>query len=116
MPQPSRDDRHLVTTITESVRHVGYAVVEGVLEPGFLQATRAAMYRVQKLIEQELSAERLRKAGELGILRLMMKYDEHFLAFLEIPEVLAVLDRTVSETCVLHTQNGFILPSTVRKG
>ena len=111
MPAISRDDPHAIAAISESVRHVGYAVVEGVLEPAFIEATREAMYRVQTLIERELGTERLRRAGELGILRLMMKYDDHFLAFLEFPEVLAVLDQTVSETCVLHTQNGFILPS-----
>jgi len=40
-----------------------------------------------------------------------MKYDSHFIKFLEIPEVLVVVDKTVSETAVLHLQNGFILPS-----
>src|SRR5215468_8786863 len=41
----------------------------------------------------------------------MLKFDPHFFSFLEIPEVLAVVDRTVSETAILHLQNGFILPS-----
>ncbi|MXI81524.1 hypothetical protein GR254_19405, partial [Mycobacterium tuberculosis] len=32
-------------------------------------------------------------AGEVGVLRLMMKYDPHFFTFLEIPEVLSIVDR-----------------------
>src|SRR5262249_12135988 len=46
-----------------------------------------------------------------GVLRLMMKYAPHFFRFLEIPEVLAVVDATVSPTAIMHLQNGFILPS-----
>ncbi len=69
------------------------------------------MYRVQEKLLSDVGAERLQRAGELGVLRLMPRYDPFFLSFLEIPEVLSVIDHTVSETAILHTQNGFILPS-----
>src|SRR5262249_26669761 len=61
--------------------------------------------------QREVGEERLTRAGELGVMRLPMKFDAHFFKFLELPEVLAVVDRTVSETAILHLQNGFILPS-----
>ncbi len=85
--------------------------MEGVLEGDLLETTRAAMYRAQEAILREVGRERLERAGELGVLRLMLKFEDHFFRFLEIPEVLAVVDATVSETAVLHLQNGFILPS-----
>jgi ectoine hydroxylase-related dioxygenase (phytanoyl-CoA dioxygenase family) len=69
------------------------------------------MYRAQSAIRREVGDERLRRAGEIGVLRLMLKYEPHFLRFLEIPELLAVVDATVSETAIMHLQNGFILPS-----
>jgi len=69
------------------------------------------MYRVQKAIWCDVGQERLIRAGELGVLRVMMKYDLHFLKFLELPEVLDVIDATVSNTAIMHLQNGFILPS-----
>jgi ectoine hydroxylase-related dioxygenase (phytanoyl-CoA dioxygenase family) len=69
------------------------------------------MYVVRDAIHREVGRERLERAGELGVLRLMMKYDAHFLRFLEFPEVLAIVDGTVSATAILHLQNGFILPS-----
>ena len=56
--------------------------------------------------------ERLARAGELGVLRLMLAYDEWFMRFLELPELLAIIDATVSPTAVLHLQNGFVLPPT----
>lgn len=104
------DDNWLSLTL-ESLRDVGYMVLEGVLDNSFLQATRTAIYQVQEKIIQDIGKERLDKAGELGVLRIMMKYDAHFIKFLEIPELLAVVDNTVSNTAILHLQNGFILPS-----
>jgi ectoine hydroxylase-related dioxygenase (phytanoyl-CoA dioxygenase family) len=95
----------------EGLRHVGYAIVANVLDPSFLEATRFAMYDAQKKIRDHVGEERLRNAGELGVLRLLLKYNPHFFKFLEIPEVLAVVNQTLSETAIMHLQNGLILPS-----
>jgi ectoine hydroxylase-related dioxygenase (phytanoyl-CoA dioxygenase family) len=95
----------------EQVRTAGYAVVESVLSESFLNTTREAMYRVQEAIWREVGQERLSRAHESGVLRLMLKYDPHFFKFLELPEVLAVIDGSVSNTAIMHLQNGFILPS-----
>jgi ectoine hydroxylase-related dioxygenase (phytanoyl-CoA dioxygenase family) len=42
----------------------------------------------------------------------MAKFDPFFLRFLELGPVLGVVDATVSETAILHVQNGLILPSS----
>jgi len=94
-----------------AVRTSGYMIVEGVLEPSVVSETRDRMYVVQKRIQEGVGKDRLTRAGELGILRNMMKYDEFFLKYLELPEMLQVVDATVSNTAILHLQNGFILPS-----
>ena len=95
----------------ESVKYVGYMIVEGVLEPDFIEQTKAAIYRAKEHIIQEVGTDRLERAGELGVLRLMLKFDPLFFRLLEIPEVLAVVDNTVSNTAILHLQNGLVLPS-----
>jgi len=95
----------------EGLRHDGFAVVTNVLAPDFLAQTRARMYRAHEAVARQVGRDRLERAGEVGVLRLMCKYDHFFLRYLEVPEVLAVVDRTVSETAILHLQNGFILPS-----
>lgn len=105
------DARWLPFTL-EALRCVGYAVVEGVLSPAFCERTRAAMYRVQARIVEQLGEKRLAAAGERGVLRLMLKEDPLFFEFLEIPELVAVADAIVAETSILHLQNGFILPSS----
>jgi ectoine hydroxylase-related dioxygenase (phytanoyl-CoA dioxygenase family) len=104
-------DLRWLERVLEDLRYVGYSVVERVLDPSFVDETRDAMYRVQERIRDELGEERLARAGELGVLRLMVKYDQHFFRFLELPEVLSVVDGTVSEAAILHLQNGFVLPS-----
>src|SRR5690348_2036752 len=72
----------------------GCVVVEGVLGDDLLARTRAAMYSVQAHIQEEVGTERLERAGEIGVLRLMLKFDPVFVEFLEIPEVLSVVDAT----------------------
>lgn len=107
----SKKDLDWLELTLEAVRHTGFAVVTNVLDSLFIEKTLAAMSRVQEKLREDIGEERLKRAGELGVLRLMPKYDLFFLSFLEIPEVLAIIDRTISETAILHTQNGFILPS-----
>ena len=98
-------------SVTEAIRNHGCAVVEGALTPAMLAETRAAMYRAQEKIHKEVGHERLKLAGELGVLRLPLKFEPIFFSFLEIEALLAVVDNTVSPTAILHLQNGFILPS-----
>jgi ectoine hydroxylase-related dioxygenase (phytanoyl-CoA dioxygenase family) len=94
-----------------AVETQGCCVVEHVLSAGLLDQLRAGMYRAQQGIVREVGEDRLQRAGELGVLRLMFRFDPVFYKLLEVPEVLAVVDGTVSATAILHLQNGFILPS-----
>lgn len=118
MPEGGRGDALLsarqgdwLPKARERLSRDGFAVVADAVDPALLAATPAAMYRVRDRIEEEIGADRLARAGELGVLRLMMRYDPLFRRYLELPAVLAVVDATVSETAILHLQNGFILPS-----
>ncbi|HET9830480.1 MAG TPA: phytanoyl-CoA dioxygenase family protein [Vicinamibacterales bacterium] len=98
-------------TVAEQLVDSGFAIVESVLDRDTLAQTRTRMYAVRDCIAKEVGEDRLQRAGELGVLRLMMRFDPFFFRFLEIPEVLAIVDATVSSTAILHLQNGFILPS-----
>jgi ectoine hydroxylase-related dioxygenase (phytanoyl-CoA dioxygenase family) len=72
------------------------------------------MYAVAAQIRAAVGSARLERAGELGVLRLMLAYDESFCELLELPEVLRLVDATVSATAILHLQNGLILPPQAR--
>jgi ectoine hydroxylase-related dioxygenase (phytanoyl-CoA dioxygenase family) len=106
-----RRDNDWVDQTIAALRYAGCAVVTDVLDDDFLARTREAMYGAQRAIHAEIGHERLDRAGELGVLRLILGFDDHFFRFLELPEVLAIVDDSVSETGILHLQNGLILPS-----
>lgn len=100
-----------IELLKEAIDFQGVVIVENVLEPSIIETTKSELYQVQKEIIRDVGTERLKTAGELGVLRLMFRYSEFFFKYLEIPEVLQVVDATVSNTGILHLQNGFILPS-----
>lgn len=107
----STKDRNWLPLVCEALRYEGCAVVTNALNEVFLEEARRRMYAVREVIVREVGADRLRRAGELGVLRLMLQCDAFFCRFLEVPELLAIVDQTVSPTAILHLQNGFILPS-----
>lgn len=109
MPQQTLTD--LEPLIQKNLSEDGYFILANVLSTEFLTSTKQAMRSAQKKIETEVGTERLKAAGELGVLRLMMKYEPYFFQFLQIPELLSVVDKVLSPTAIMHLQNGFILPS-----
>src|SRR5262249_47959638 len=50
--------------------------------------------------------------GEVAVVRWMLSYEPFFVRYLELPEVLAVVDAAVSPTAILHLQNGLVLPAS----
>jgi ectoine hydroxylase-related dioxygenase (phytanoyl-CoA dioxygenase family) len=106
-----RKDADWLPRALETMRMLGYVAISGALDATRLEHIRKAMYSAQKKIVAEVGADRLQRAGELGVLRLLCKYDQAFLDLLALPELLAIVDATVSPTAILHLQNGFILPS-----
>jgi ectoine hydroxylase-related dioxygenase (phytanoyl-CoA dioxygenase family) len=106
----SRNDPNWLVLATEGLRQLGYAVVTDVLEATTIDRVRAAMYEAQQRIHADVGLERLERAGEVGVLRLIAGYDQVFLDLLAVPEILAVLDSVLGDTAILHLQNGFVLP------
>lgn len=97
--------------VFEGLAFSGYSIVTNVFSETSLNEISEHMYSAKDKIESDIGIERLQKAGELGVLRLMLKYEPYFLTLLETPEILAIVDATIGNTAILHLQNGFILPS-----
>ena len=110
LPTYSSADPDWLPNVLEALRHLGGAVVTDVLSPQLLGRIRAGMYRAQGRLFEEIGAARLARAGEAGVMRVMLRHDPVFAELLELPQLLAVVDATVSDTAILHLQNGFILP------
>lgn len=95
----------------ESVEIEGYAVLLDVLDAGSTARVRAALYEAREKIEHEVGRDRLTRAGEIGTLRLLMKFNDVFFELIQIQPLLDIVDALIGDACILHTQNGFILPS-----
>jgi ectoine hydroxylase-related dioxygenase (phytanoyl-CoA dioxygenase family) len=111
LPRVSAERDGWLEPTLDALRREGCAIVEDALDRDLLEGTRTAMYGARERILSEVGSDRLERAGELGVLRLMLRYDERFFALLENEPVLAIVDETVSPTAILHLQNGLILPS-----
>ncbi len=107
-----RSDNDWLDVTLAALRYDGCAVVRDVLDRETLDETKERMYAVQRQIRVDVGEERLSRARELGVLRLVAKYDPFFFRFLELDPVLSIVDATVSDTAILHVQNGLILPSS----
>jgi ectoine hydroxylase-related dioxygenase (phytanoyl-CoA dioxygenase family) len=94
----------------QAVAQVGCCVVEDVLSERLIEDVSQSLYSVRDAIHAEIGVERLDRAGEIGVLRLMQYYHADFLRFLELPVVTEIIDRALAPTAIQHTQNGFILP------
>ncbi|MCK6484388.1 MAG: phytanoyl-CoA dioxygenase family protein [Phycisphaerae bacterium] len=107
-----RRDPDWLPRVLRALQRDGCAVVEGVLDAGLIDRVVPALYAVRERILDEIGLDRLRRAGELGVLRALPKFDPLFLELIELSEVLAVVDGTVGPTSILHLQNGLLLPSS----
>jgi ectoine hydroxylase-related dioxygenase (phytanoyl-CoA dioxygenase family) len=94
----------------DALKYAGAAILTDVLDSVLLQRIRAAMYVAQARTLEEVGQERLDRAREVGVMRVMLSYDPVFAELLQVPELVAVVDNMVSETAVMHLQNGLILP------
>lgn len=110
-----RSDTPLAQAI-ESLRYQGYAIVPDVVPPQLLAQTRAALYHAKAEVESRVGEDRLRRAGERGVVRIPFLFDDVFYRYLELPEALHVADQVVGETSILHLMNGFVLPSETPSG
>jgi ectoine hydroxylase-related dioxygenase (phytanoyl-CoA dioxygenase family) len=110
IPTTKRGVDGWLATVLEGVHDLGFAIVEDVLDAELIEDVRTALYRAQAGVGGAVGPDRLEQAGEVGVVRLPMLFEPIFYRLLELPDVLTVLDATVSDTAILHLQNGLVLP------
>ena len=95
----------------ESIRHLGYAVVDGAYELGWLENMSAAFERArQRNFAEHGGVEALKAIDEHNTIRLPMAYEAIFLELATNKTVLDICKRLISGYVVLNQQNGLINP------
>jgi ectoine hydroxylase-related dioxygenase (phytanoyl-CoA dioxygenase family) len=110
VPRTRYGDEEWLETALRGLATAGCAVVEGALPPELVERARVGLRRAQQGVLREIGPDRLARAGELGVVRIPMRFDDVFYRLLELPSVLEIVDRALSPTAILHLQNGFLLP------
>jgi ectoine hydroxylase-related dioxygenase (phytanoyl-CoA dioxygenase family) len=105
-----RSDENWLEKTLEGVRMMGCAIVRNVVPPLLIQVLQGVIPKVQTAYHLAVDRARLERAGEIGVIRAPMLFSPEFYRLLELPEVLQVVDRAVSETGILHVQNVLALP------
>lgn len=104
------NDPDWLLLVQEDLLAVGYAVVQGFVPDGLLSRLPNALYAAQRGITALVGEDRLARAGERGVLRLLPQFDPVFTDLLALPNLLTLVDALLSPTAILHLQNGFVLP------
>ncbi len=99
-----------INSIKEKIETQGFAIVPKAFDKDWTELARQRLYLARDQIYAEVGQDRLRAANELGVLRLICKFDDFFLKILEAEVIKCLVDALLGPTSIMHLQNGFILP------
>ncbi|HUP60159.1 MAG TPA: phytanoyl-CoA dioxygenase family protein [Thermoanaerobaculia bacterium] len=110
IPRVSSKAEDRLRQTLEALRSEGCVVLEHVFGAATLARVRESLYRGLELVSETVGAETLDRAGELGVVRAPMLSGPVFFELIAAPEILEIIDATLSPTAIIHLQNGFVLP------
>lgn len=100
-----------VDEAVESLRLLGFAVVDSGLDEAALQDLRRRFDALREGRAARLGAARLAAIGEADVIRCPLAEDEAFLQLAANPHVLALCERLLGPAFVLNQQNGIVNPA-----
>jgi ectoine hydroxylase-related dioxygenase (phytanoyl-CoA dioxygenase family) len=95
----------------ESIRAIGYAVIDAGYDETTLQALQTEFEQVRSAYIKRFGEERLRSLNEFHTVRSPLTFDSQLFVELALnPTLLATLKRTISGTFILNQQNALVNP------
>lgn len=70
--QVSLDTSFWLKSVSNYIKDDGYVIIPRVISGESLASIKSAMYAVQEKIHRDIGEHQLKRAGEVGVLRLMM--------------------------------------------
>ena len=104
-----RTQSNWLATVLAALNSDGVCIVEGILAEPLLSEIRPAMYRARDAIQREVGEGKLRAAGELGVLRLMFRFEPLFYRLHSAPVV-------ICSSWVRFGRRGAAVPSPTNAG
>jgi hypothetical protein len=94
----------------ESLRHLGFAVIDGGYSPEALDGFRTAFDAARARTHRQYGEARLRSIDEHNTIRCMLAHDKRFLELALNARVHAVCRALIGPSFILNQQNGIINP------
>jgi len=95
---------------SELVKQNGFCLVTNILSEGDCKRGISSLLGSYEKVVKLIGVDRLKRAGEEGVIRGPMSFDKFFFELLHNIKVQKISEILLSKTSVLHLQNGFIFP------
>lgn len=93
----------------ENLEMKGFSLIENVLPVEKCKEYSDRLDRLNDMQNKKFGVERLKELQDYGVVRDAISEDPSFHELIVNPMVLAVVERTVGATAILHLQNGIVL-------
>ena len=93
----------------EELNRNGYFVIQSIFDNELLTSIRLKMDVIWNSQLDKFGEKLLRKIGDWGQIRAMMKDEDIFSNLIINPEILKYVDAVLGDTAILHLQNGIVL-------
>lgn len=88
----------------------GVVVLTDVMRESECKVVLDAALDVQAIIRGEIGSDRLKNAGEIGVVRMPLKYSDAFITILDNDVVNHVVDQILGPSAICHLINAILLP------
>lgn len=87
----------------------GVFVLESVVPEDICETRAGLAEKALELVREEIGVSRLSVAGESGVVRVPLRFFREFALLLEVPDVVAIVERVIGESAICHLINAIVL-------
>lgn len=107
-------DSRETSSIDQVIKHLtvdGVVCMPNIFDDRQIESLRQATYTAFRAIEKHVGTQKLVAAGEVGVVRCPMKFDDAFFIPFANGLITAVVERILGSGVICHLQNAFVFPS-----
>ncbi len=105
---PTSED-NWVNRALQILKTDGVLVIESIISQDDCTRLRISARRALQSIESEIGVERIKRAGESGVIRFPLQFDTAFEMLLDRPDVLSLVEGFLNQHAICHLMNAILL-------
>ena len=105
----STSEADWLTRAMQTLKTDGVLVIESVVSMDDCARLRSSAARALQSVEGEIGVERLNRAGESGVIRFPLQFDNAFEILLDRTEVSSLVEGFLSQHAICHLMNAILL-------